>query len=112
MRHWFRVAAPRDNSARWQALTVGHEYVITDSARVDLVANHWHPGGASPIQFPHPHIGARTPIVEFAKAHLLADPISLVDIVRFAISEIGVSPLRPDWETVLEQASAGLSVPT
>lgn len=77
---------------------------------VELLAFHWTPGIQDPRQrtFPHLHIGAvlfspDAPILQgvLHKRHIPTGEISVEAIVRFAIEELGVSPLVSDWDNVL-----------
>ena len=46
---------------------------------------------------------------DLSKAHLLAGPITLVALIRMAITELGVEPLRPDWRPILDRAERDLA---
>jgi len=51
-------------------------------------------------QFDHVHNQGAHPIIT-ARTHIPSGRVSLASVVRFAIEELGVRPLRPDWATVL-----------
>ena len=100
---------PSRRSRSWAVEIVGYEYRLRDRAGQDIIAYHWHPIGRSPITYPHLHVGGRTPSVGLSKAHLPTGQVSLAAVVRMAITELGVEPLRPDWREVLDQAEQELS---
>lgn len=91
---------------------VGYNYTILHSEAGELVSFQWHPGGKSDIDFPHVHIGPalsrRDSVVRAGEAHKIHLPtgeVSLVNVVRLAITELGVEPRRDDWATILRQPS-------
>ena len=93
-------------------------YGIMDLAGRELFAYHWHPTGVSAVRDPHFHASSTPPVVvsdrpgnpnttELAlnRVHFPTHRMELTELVRFLITELGVGPRRPDWETVLERAS-------
>jgi hypothetical protein len=68
----------------------------------------WHPGGRSPVTWPHLHLGAGAEVgrTELASAHLPTGRVSIEEVLRLAITELGVEPLRDDWREVLERTQA------
>lgn len=86
----------------------GYEYGLHEAER-DVVTYHWHPVGLSPVRYPHLHIGGRTSPTDLSKVHLVTGRVGLVEVVRMAITELGVEPLRRDWEDVLDRAERDLS---
>ena len=66
----------------------------------EILAFHLHPG---PINGPHIHIGAGAGalITELQTAHIPSGFVLLPQFVRFLITDLGVEPLRDDWERVL-----------
>lgn len=84
----------------------------------EVLAFHWTPEatGGRPVTFPHLHIGSallggQTIIRphDLHKAHVPTGLVSLQTVVRFAITEFGVTPLRPDWDEVLERTEEASS---
>jgi hypothetical protein len=74
---------------------------------------HWTPEAVEPnaVTFPHLHVGraltadqAAIRLSDFHKAHIPTGHVSMVAVVRLAITEFGVTPLRPDWGRVLRPA--------
>lgn len=69
-----------------------------------VLAYHWHPVGLSHVTMPHLHLGGRLDSLGLSKAHLPTGVVSLPDVLRFAVVELGVEPLREDWRAVLSVA--------
>jgi hypothetical protein len=99
---------------RWTTELTSYHYTLAEQDRdgvsKEVIAFHWHPEPFQKVQHPHLHLGygAGTLSHQLDKAHIPTNQISIADIVRFVISELGVTPLRSDWETVLaKRAAAG-----
>lgn len=86
--------------------TVGYYDELLDAEGRGLLAYHWRPEGPSQVVTPHLHVGGRTSPLDLSKAHLPTGQVSLVAVVRMAITELGVEPLRPDWLVVLDRAES------
>ena len=95
----------------------GYLYAFDDMAGREILAYHLHSevGGAG---FPHLHVGhgiVRAEVLEraglsiahnalrpeVAGAHLPTAIVSLIDVLRAAIEELGVQPQRRDWRSIL-----------
>ena len=87
----------------WQVRDGAYFYAIETQGGSELLAYHWHPRGRSPIVAPHLHVGADIQIGQrlLSKVHLPTGAIRLQDVIRLAITELDVEPLRDDWEQVL-----------
>lgn len=105
--HLYRLVDGAKNRGSWRAATVGYFYTLRDHQGRGVLAYHWHPNGPSPVTHPHLHVGGRTTPIDLRKAHLPTGQVSLVAVVRMAIAELGVAPLRPDWQAVLDRAEPG-----
>lgn len=88
-------------------------YSFAATEGTEILGFHWTPDaiGQNVITVPHLHIGraltagqAAIRPFDFHKAHIPTGHVSVAAIVRLAIAEFGVTPLRPDWERVLERA--------
>lgn len=96
---------------RYRIRTLRYLYAFSTTERKELLAFHWHPqeeGGAIP--FSHLHIGAaltgeHPPLrpETLHKAHIPTGRVSLESVVRLAITEFGVVPLRANWEGILQR---------
>lgn len=95
---------------------VAYWYEVLARDGHEVLAYHWHPAGVSPITFPHHHLssrlgplalgrGART--VALGEMHLPTGFITLADVVRLLIAELGIAPRRPDWEAILRDEPMG-----
>ena len=80
-----------------------YSYEIHDADGREVLLYHWHPRGSSAIVIPHLHLeqGAGVRREEVRNAHLPTGEVSLKAILRVLIEEMGVRPLRSDWESIL-----------
>lgn len=89
----------------WTARTLAyrHQPYLRDGP--ELLAFHWHPEDPNPVKNPHLHLsaGAQVQFAALARAHIPTGLIQLQDVLRLAIQDLGVRPLRPDWSEVLSQ---------
>ena len=85
----------------WQARVSGYAYEFQGADGGMLLAFHWHPVGLSPVTTPHVHLGGPLGGIDLSKAHVPTGPVALQDVLRFAITDLGVRPLREDWRDVL-----------
>jgi hypothetical protein len=71
----------------------------------ELLAYHWNPTGPEQKRFPHLHLSAAAEVGNRAltRAHIPTGEVSLGDVVRLFIEELGVRPRRADWRTVLDE---------
>lgn len=97
----------RQSTAGWYVEIVGYLYAIRHEDR-ELVSYHWHPSGKSPISQPHMHVGAAVQIGDrwLGKVHLPTGMVGLEQIIALAVVELGVEPLRDDWERLIAEATA------
>ena len=92
----------------WSAALVGYWYEISHADERELLAYHWHPRGVSPIVWPHLHTSAPIAPIDLTRAHLPTGPVLLPAVLRCALGDLGVRPLRPDWPAVLADAERAL----
>lgn len=93
--------------------TLATEDQLEDQLDVaELIAYHWQPDVRSGVRIPHLHIGPGiagssmkigTRMVN--RMHFLTGVVTLASVVRLAIEEFGVEPLRTDWKAVLDDES-------
>lgn len=50
---------------------------------------------------PHLHVRASVAGVPLDKAHLPTSPVEVSQLVQFLIRDLGVEPIRSDWQEVL-----------
>ena len=78
-----------------------YHYHLLYEDGTELIRFEWHPYGAL-VRYPHVHVhGLDADRVITDRTHIPSGRVSLASVVRFAIEELGVRPLRPDWATVL-----------
>jgi hypothetical protein len=92
----------------WRVSTISYEYAIEVSATgQEVVAFHWEGHEAGAVPYPHMHLGhanrESTPHLG-PKSHIPTGRVPLEDVVYFAIRELGVKPLRDDWEATIASA--------
>jgi hypothetical protein len=70
-------------------------FSIDDEAHQEIIAFHWHPDGQSPVTHPNLHIsaGAQLGYAQLQNAHVPTGHINLQDVLRFAITDLGIEPL-------------------
>jgi len=79
----------------------GYAYTISEDPDLghELLAWHWHPTTRLDT---HIHIGKSHPTHgDLAKYHVPSGRVSFEQVVRFLITDLGVSPARADWDSVL-----------
>ena len=94
----------------WQVRTVAYYYTLQETEGPEIFSYQWHPTQGSHVTFPHLHLGAGSVEGEGMNIlegfHLPTGRVALEDFVRLLIEEIGIPPLREDWEAVLERSRA------
>jgi hypothetical protein len=102
-----------DPRGRFRVHTLRYLYAFSTLEETELVVFHWHPNesGTGSVTFPHLHIGtsliSENPPLrpkDLHKAHIPTGRVSFEAVVRFAITELGVTPLRANWEAILQQS--------
>ena len=89
---------PHDPSS-WMIDTAGYAYQFREPDGPEVIAFHWHPGRVRQPDFPHLHVESpRLP----RSSHVPTGIIPLIAVVRFAIVELDVEPIRPDWQQVID----------
>ena len=99
LRHWYVVERLADTG--WSVRTTGYGYTLLHGMELEFIACHWHPAARRAVTYPHLHVGGVTLPVNLSKAHLATGHVTLAAVVRMAIAELGVEPLRRDWQDVL-----------
>jgi len=104
----YRTAPDRSNRRAWEVRIAYYFYSLDDGDHREIIAYHWHPEGHSNVVAPHIHIGrgAMAGRPELSNAHLPTGIISLADVIRVAIVDFNVQPLRQDWQTILSPAAS------
>jgi hypothetical protein len=112
LQEWYGLVEERDAPARrrWRVVPGSYAYTFVRSdTDQELLAFHWHPHVAEK-PFPHVHLEAGLDIRrDLVRMHVPAGPISLADVVRFAIEELQVRPRRSDWQAILDDVGRRLA---
>lgn len=92
----------------WKVSTAEYNYNFRDADNRVVIAYHWHPQERQKVRRPHLHLdqGAGVGRQDLHRTHIPTGRVSIEDVIRFAITELGVEPLRDDWEQVLESAQS------
>lgn len=105
---FYRIIESSDPGAQWRIITTTYFYTFADDASQEVIAYHWHPNGRGFVNYPHLHMeaGAQVGRSDIASAHLPTGWVTLNDVIRLAITELGVTPRREDWRDVLDETRA------
>jgi hypothetical protein len=106
----YDLAVIEQPSGAWSAAIAGYWYELSYADERELLAYHWHPGGVSPITWPHLHVSAPVAPIDLTRGHLPTGPVSLPAVLRCAIGDLGVRPSRRDWAAVRADAERALAV--
>lgn len=103
----YRIVPAEGQRGPWKVETVAYYYTVieADAPHRDIFGYHWHPQGRSPITYPHLHLhsGADVGAPRMADAHFPTGRIAVEQVLRLLIKEFDVTPLRDDWETILQE---------
>jgi len=104
----YRIKREPSGSRSWVIETAGYRYAIRDADDREVVSYHCHPEGHSFVTTPHIHLGYGAMIgrPELTRAHLPTGLINLADLLRLAVEDFQVRPLRSDWGVVLAPAAS------
>ncbi|MBB5785996.1 hypothetical protein [Jiangella mangrovi] len=98
---------------KYRCRTHGYKHQIVTDEFAEVILFHWHPGEAEDRaglpQRPHIHMGTELLAADgrlTRRNHLPSGRVSLEDVVEFAITDLGVTPLRDDWQTVIDNTRA------
>lgn len=103
----YRIVEAPGESGPWKTTIVQYQYSLrTPDGSDEILGFHWHPGGRSRVKGPHLHIGSAAievggPLTR--KMHIPTGRIALEEVLRSVIEDLGVQPLRDDWEQVLRE---------
>ena len=98
-RLWCRIVISDDEPTSVSVAIVGYFYRIATTSDREVIAFHWNPMATPPQRtYPHLHIGSLVSSGSlflpdrFNKLHIPAGPLSLQQVLRFAIEELDVRP--------------------
>jgi hypothetical protein len=88
-------------SGAWTIETIGYRFLLQHLDGRELVSFHLHPMVDGELA-PHIHLAfARAEWPAFGRAHVPGPNLAFAAFIRFLIAELGVQPLRPDWQRTL-----------
>ncbi len=89
----------------WIVRTVAYRYQLSMRDGPELIAFHWHPEAGNIITYPHIHLsaGAQLGFAPLTRAHIPTGVVPLNEVLRFAIQDLAVRPLRSEWAAILSQ---------
>jgi hypothetical protein len=102
----YRVVRGEGRRGPWKVSTIAYNYtLLIAKSGQEVLAYHWHPTGHSNVTYPRLHLyqGAGALQHNLLKAHLPTARIAIEDVVRCVITQLGVIPLRNDWEAILAE---------
>jgi hypothetical protein len=104
--HHYRILEDSTTPGSWLVVTAGYFYTLWARDGPEFIAYHWHPDQQSWATFPHLHLESHAQVghKSLEAAHLPTGLVSLTDVLQLAIRELGVLPLRNDWERELATA--------
>ncbi len=100
-----------EKRTRYTAKTIEYYYEYR-IAEQEILAFHWKPESRVPevVSYPHLHVGrallAGQQVIrpgDFHKVIIPTGSVSLESVLRLAITEFGVRPLRANWEEIFER---------
>lgn len=108
----YRLAESTSARGSWQVIVSNHMYTLeVPGTEAEFLAFHWHPD-APGVSFPHVHLGPGLAMrADLIGVHVPTGHVALEDVLRFAISELGVQPRRPNWASLLEHTRAASEAP-
>lgn len=109
---YFRAVEAKEDSDRgpWNVSTTGYAYALERASTEEILLYHWHPEGGGDVKCPHLHLGnGATPAgCDLRKLRIPTARIEVEDVVRFAITQLGVPWRRDDWEQLVEASQRRL----
>lgn len=100
---YYRIAQRGGGRDAWRVITTGYFYALDDAEQREIIAFHWHPDQQSDVVDPHLHLGpgARIGYDRLHRAHIPTGLITIQDVLKLAITDLGVEPLI-DREAALQ----------
>ncbi|MGH2367430.1 MAG: hypothetical protein ACRDI2_04460 [Chloroflexota bacterium] len=108
----YRIMPYPDQPDEWKVSTAAYLYALETADGHEVLSYHWQPEEAGEVIYPHLHLGpaGATGGLLHRKLHLPTGRIALEDVLRLAITQMGVEPARRDWAKVLDETQARFEV--
>jgi hypothetical protein len=99
----YKIVEAAGDRGPYKVKTTAYQYILEDEDEKEILAYQWHP--ESRVQFPHIHVGSSSKIAgkTFNKIHLPTGRIALEQVLRITVDELGVKPLKGEWNSILVQ---------
>ncbi len=108
----YRIAQESGPSSPWKVRISAYAYQLVNREEMEVISYHWHPSGRSAVTWPHLHLGpagvGRHAML--ATAHLPSGLVALEEVIRMAVTDLGVEARRPDWSDVLAESRDAFEV--
>lgn len=98
--HLYEVTWSTDG---WAVHTRGYTYGLELAGGQEIVIYHYDPRPESKVKTPHLHVRGLDKPFDLGKAHFPTGRVSIEEVLRFAVRELGVRPGTTNWETILEE---------
>jgi hypothetical protein len=103
--HQYRLVEDEGERGPWKATTAAYFYAVEDREGKEVIAFHWHPHVAGTTT---PHLHMKTmqhpDVPDLGKAHIPTGRISLEQVLRLLLADLGVEPRREKWREILDEA--------
>lgn len=103
------VPTTSGQDGKWRVSTRAYAHSLETRNGQVVISYHWHPDPSTKFNQPHIHLG-HTQLAPDAvlrnKFHIPTSRMSLEAILRSAITEFGVDPVRDDWDKILTEREA------
>lgn len=96
----YRIVEAEGELGRFKVQSAAYEYRIAHEDDTEIICWHWQPWGAEPR--PHAHV----PGAAIRGTHIPTGRVSMEAVIRYAITELGATPKRSDWDEILRGAEA------
>lgn len=96
-----------DPSTDYRVVVARYFYDLAEvrehGTQLEGLGYHWNPSSDEGPRFPHLHVYADREVLgkHLQKFHLPTGPISVETFIRLLIVEFDVTPLRDDWQALL-----------
>ena len=106
--HRYRVVEDEDpDKGPWRVTLAQYSYALRRGSGAvgkpeRMLTYQWHPRPDARFNYPHVHLGPASGAHEYLRnTHVPTGRVALEDVIRYAISQLGVRALRGDWMDVL-----------
>jgi hypothetical protein len=103
----YRIVEAEGERGPWKTSVAQYEYsLVEEDDGQEVLGFHWHPESRGRVNWPHVHVGtsmlAQDAVLD-RRVHIPTGRVAVEDVLRLAILDFGVEPLRNDWEAVFRE---------